>query len=167
VTKLEGFSFGAKPHAVMGAPTLNVGTFEGGSGHQPRFPTRQASASTSAPCREWITRRSSRGCASCSARTRARHRVRPRAGVDDARRRMGAARVRDLRAGARRSAGAAHRAVHDRRGEPAEGLRGRADGDSRAGEAAMAHQTDEYCSMERIRQSVALYEAIIQDWIKK
>jgi len=34
------------------------------------------------------------------------------------------------------------------------------------GEAAMAHQTDEYCSMERIRQSVAIYEAIIDDWIK-
>ena len=32
------------------------------------------------------------------------------------------------------------------------------------GEAAMAHQTDEYCNMERIRQSVAIYEAIIQDW---
>jgi succinyl-diaminopimelate desuccinylase len=34
------------------------------------------------------------------------------------------------------------------------------------GEAAQAHQTDEYCSMERIRQAVALYEAIIDDWIK-
>ena len=32
------------------------------------------------------------------------------------------------------------------------------------GEAQMAHQTDEYCSMERIRQSVAIYEAIIRDW---
>jgi succinyl-diaminopimelate desuccinylase len=32
------------------------------------------------------------------------------------------------------------------------------------GEAAMAHQTDEYCRMERIRQSVAIYEAIIGDW---
>ena len=32
------------------------------------------------------------------------------------------------------------------------------------GEAAMAHQTDEYCNMERIRQSVAIYEAIIRDW---
>ena len=32
------------------------------------------------------------------------------------------------------------------------------------GEAAMAHQTDEYCNMERIRQSVAIYEAIIDDW---
>ena len=31
----------------------------------------------------------------------------------------------------------------------------------------MAHQTDEYCSMERIRQSVAIYEALIEDWIKK
>ncbi len=32
------------------------------------------------------------------------------------------------------------------------------------GEAAMAHQTDEYCSMERIRQSVSIYEALIRDW---
>jgi acetylornithine deacetylase/succinyl-diaminopimelate desuccinylase-like protein len=33
------------------------------------------------------------------------------------------------------------------------------------GEAAMAHQTDEYASQERIRQSVALYEALIRDWV--
>ena len=32
------------------------------------------------------------------------------------------------------------------------------------GEAAMAHQTDEYCNMERIPQSVAIYEALIRDW---
>ena len=32
------------------------------------------------------------------------------------------------------------------------------------GEAAMAHQTDEYVSMERIRQSVAIYEALIRDY---
>ncbi len=32
------------------------------------------------------------------------------------------------------------------------------------GEAAMAHQTDEFCHMERIGQSVAIYEALIQDW---
>jgi succinyl-diaminopimelate desuccinylase len=34
------------------------------------------------------------------------------------------------------------------------------------GEAAMAHQTDEYVSMERIRQSVAIYEALIRDWAR-
>jgi len=34
------------------------------------------------------------------------------------------------------------------------------------GEAAMAHQTDEWVSQERIRQSVALYEAIINDWCR-
>ena len=34
------------------------------------------------------------------------------------------------------------------------------------GEAAMAHQTDEYCNMERIRQSVAIYEALIRDWCR-
>ena len=33
------------------------------------------------------------------------------------------------------------------------------------GEAVMAHQTDEYASQERIRQSVAIYEALIRDWI--
>jgi succinyl-diaminopimelate desuccinylase len=32
------------------------------------------------------------------------------------------------------------------------------------GEAAMAHQTDEYASQERIRQSVAIYESLIRDW---
>ncbi len=34
------------------------------------------------------------------------------------------------------------------------------------GEAAMAHQTDEYCSMERVRQSVDIYEKIIRDWCR-
>jgi len=34
------------------------------------------------------------------------------------------------------------------------------------GEAAMAHQTDEYCSMERIRQSMSIYEALIDDWTR-
>ena len=32
------------------------------------------------------------------------------------------------------------------------------------GEASMAHQTDEYCNMERIRQSVQIYEEVIKDW---
>jgi len=34
------------------------------------------------------------------------------------------------------------------------------------GEPQMAHQTDEWCSVERIRQAVATYEAIIQDWCR-
>mgnify|MGYP003581027528 CR=1 FL=1 len=34
------------------------------------------------------------------------------------------------------------------------------------GEAAMAHQTDEYCSVERLRQSVEIYEKIIFDWCR-
>lgn len=32
------------------------------------------------------------------------------------------------------------------------------------GEPQMAHQTDEYCSQQRIRQAVAIYEALIGDW---
>ena len=35
------------------------------------------------------------------------------------------------------------------------------------GEAAMAHQTDEYASMDRIRQSVAIYEALLRDWASR
>ena len=35
------------------------------------------------------------------------------------------------------------------------------------GEAAMAHQTDEYVSQERIRQSVAIYESLIRDWCRQ
>lgn len=34
------------------------------------------------------------------------------------------------------------------------------------GEAGQAHQTDEYASMERIRQSVEIYEQIIRDWCR-
>jgi succinyl-diaminopimelate desuccinylase len=34
------------------------------------------------------------------------------------------------------------------------------------GEAAMAHQTDEYASQERIRQSVEIYESLIRDWCR-
>jgi len=34
------------------------------------------------------------------------------------------------------------------------------------GEAAQAHQTDEYASMARIRQSVAIYEDLILDWCR-
>ena len=34
------------------------------------------------------------------------------------------------------------------------------------GEAAQAHQTDEYVSMARIRQSVAIYEDLIRDWCR-
>jgi succinyl-diaminopimelate desuccinylase len=34
------------------------------------------------------------------------------------------------------------------------------------GEPELAHQTDEWCSVERIRQAVAIYEAIIKDWCR-
>lgn len=34
------------------------------------------------------------------------------------------------------------------------------------GEAAQAHQTDEHASMERIRESVEIYEQIIRDWCR-
>ena len=34
------------------------------------------------------------------------------------------------------------------------------------GEAAMAHQTDESCSVSRVLESVAIYERLISDWIR-
>jgi len=33
-----------------------------------------------------------------------------------------------------------------------------------SGEPQQAHHTDEYCSMQRIRQSVAIYEELMRDW---
>jgi len=56
VRKLEAFDFRAREHAVMGKPTLNVGTFEGGSGVT-WCRTWLPSASTSARCREWTMAR--------------------------------------------------------------------------------------------------------------
>jgi succinyl-diaminopimelate desuccinylase len=32
------------------------------------------------------------------------------------------------------------------------------------GEPQMAHQTDEYCEIERVKSSVSLYEQVIADW---
>ncbi|MCD6072426.1 MAG: peptidase, partial [Microvirga sp.] len=34
------------------------------------------------------------------------------------------------------------------------------------GEAAMAHQTDEYCLISRIDQAIEAYSRIIEDWCK-
>jgi len=63
-----------------------------------------------------------------------------------------------------REAGAARADLQHRCGESPEVYKGAPTVVLGPGEPQQAHQTDEYCSMERIRQSVAIYEELIRDW---
>ena len=167
VTKLEGFSFGAKPHAVMGTPTLNVGTFEGGSGINLvpdaasigvdiRTVPGMDHAALVARLRELLGKDTELDIVSDLAP------VWTAPGVEWVQR------VFDICEPALGEAPVPRTAPYMT--DAANLLKVYAGAPTvilGPGEAAMAHQTDEYCSMERIRQSVALYEAIIEDWIKK
>src|SRR5229473_5963 len=107
VSSLETFDFAQPAHPVMGPPTMNVGTFEGGQGVN-MVPD--------------------------AARVGVDIRTLP--GMDLARRGMGARRVRDLQAPSRHAARAAHRDVQHRRGQPAEGVSRRANRGARPWRAA-------------------------------
>src|SRR6185295_7683295 len=163
IAKLEEFQFGAAEHPVMGLPTMNVGTFEGGSGvnlvpdlakigvdirtvpgvdHEDllsrlRSLLKEAEITVFADSQSVWTEPDDewmqRVFAICQAVNREKPVARTAPYMTDA------ANLRKVYAGA-----------------PTVVLG--------PGEAAMAHQTDEYCNMERILQSVAIYEAIIKDW---
>jgi len=164
VAKLEGFDFGVAPHPVMGAPTLNVGTFEGGAGVNlvPDAATIGVDIRT-VPGMDH---------AALLARLKALMGEEAELDVfsdlsavwtepekDWVRRVFEICRPVLGEAPEPRTAPYmtdAANLLKVYRGAPAIVLG--------PGEAAMAHQTDEYCSTERIRQAVALYEAIIRDW---
>ena len=165
VAKLEEFDFKAKKHAIMGEPTLNVGTFEGGSGvnlvpdlakigvdirtvpgvdHKKlisRLKTLMGKADVDVfsdlpPV--WTAPDDDwmqRVFEICKPVLGKKPRARTATYMTDA------ANLLKVYAGA-----------------PTVVLG--------PGEAQMAHQTDEYCNMERIRESVAIYEALIDDWIR-
>ena len=165
VAKLEEFQFGVPEHPVMGLPTLNVGTFAGGSGvnlvpdeatvgvdirtvpgmnHEKLLNQlkdvlgegqMQVFADSQAVWTEPQEEWVQRVFAICKPILRESPVARTMPYMTDA------ANLRKVYAGA-----------------PTLVLG--------PGEAGMAHQTDEYCSMERIRQSVAIYEAIIRDWCR-
>jgi succinyl-diaminopimelate desuccinylase len=166
VAALEGFQFGAAAHPVMGSPTLNVGTFEGGSGvnlvpdaarvgvdirtvpgmdHAALLERLKATAVADAEFEVF----SNLGAVWTEPQDEWMQRVfeicRPVIGESP-----------EPRTAPYMTDAANLLKVY--RGAPAVVLG--------PGEAAMAHQTDEYCSMERTRQAVALYEAIIGDWCR-
>jgi succinyl-diaminopimelate desuccinylase len=164
IGKLESFDFGAKTHAVMGAPTMNVGTFEGGSGVN-----LVPDAATIG-----VDIRTVPGIDHASLIARLEALVGEEAEMDvfsnlepvwTAPEQEWVQRVFALcqpvlgerpepRTASYMTDAANLLKVYA--GAPAIVLG--------PGEPQMAHQTDEYASMERIRQSVALYEAIIRDW---
>jgi succinyl-diaminopimelate desuccinylase len=163
IASLEEFQFGVPEHPVMGLPTMNVGTFEGGSGVNlvPDLATIGVDirtvpgtdhskllsrlrdlladgkidviADSEAVWTEPQEAWVQRVFEICGPILKEKPEARTMPYMTDA------ANLRKVYAGA-----------------PALVLG--------PGEAAMAHQTDEYCNMERIRQSVAIYEALIKDW---
>jgi succinyl-diaminopimelate desuccinylase len=165
ISKLEKFDFGAQPHPIMGAPTMNVGTIEGGSGVNlvPDLATIGVDIRTvpGVNHQELISRLKA---------------LIPEAELDvfannDAvwtePQEAWVRRVFEIckpilgEAPEARTAPYMTDAANLRKvyaGVPTLVLG--------PGEAAMAHQTDEYCGMERIRQSVQIYEEIIRDWCR-
>ncbi|MEW5862644.1 MAG: M20 family metallopeptidase [Pseudomonadota bacterium] len=164
VARLEGFDFGVAPHPVMGAPTLNVGTFEGGAGVN-LVPDA---------ARIGVDIRTVPGMDHAALLARLKSLMGEEAELEVfsdlpavwtepdkewVRRVFEICRPVLGEAPEPRTAPYmtdAANLLKVYRGAPAIVLG--------PGEAAMAHQTDEYCSTERIRQAVALYEAIIRDW---
>jgi succinyl-diaminopimelate desuccinylase len=164
--ELEGFDFAAAPHAVMGKPTLNVGTMEGGN----TVNAVPDSASIGVDIRtvpgmdhEKLLQRLKRLLGS-DVEFDVFSNLKPvwTAPDDDWMRR-----VFEICRPATGAAPEPRTAPYMT--DAANLLKAFAGAPTvilGPGEAAMAHQTDEYCSMERIRQSVAIYEAVIRDWLR-
>jgi succinyl-diaminopimelate desuccinylase len=164
VSRLEGFDFGVKPHPVMGGPTMNVGTFEGGQGVN--MVPDEASVG--------VDIRTVAGMDHQKLLARVADLLGKEAELDvfsD----MGAVwtepdgewvqRVFEI---CGRYLGARPTPKTATYNTDAGNLRTAYAGAPTVvlgpGEPQLAHQTDEYCNMERIRQSVAIYEELIQDW---
>ena len=165
IARLEGFEFGVAAHPVMGAPTLNVGTFAGGSGVNvvPDAATIGVDVRTVpgmdheallGRLREMLGEAELEVFSDLNAVWTAPEEewvqrvfgickpiLNETPGARTAPYMTDAANLRKV-------FGAAPTVVLG------------------PGEAAMAHQTDEYCRVERIRQAVAIYEAIIRDWCR-
>src|SRR6266581_5626046 len=164
VAKLESFDFQVKKHPVMGAPTMNVGTFEGGQGVN--MVPDMASVG--------VDIRTVAGMDHAVLLQKLKNLLGPDAEVDvfsnmnavwtppeqEWVQRVFQISGRHLGAKPTPKTAAyntdAGNLLKVYKGVPAVVLG--------PGEPQQAHQTDEYCSMERIRQSVAIYEDLIRDW---
>ena len=165
VSALESFDFRAKPHAVMGTPTMNVGTFAGGSGVN-MVPDTAAIG---------VDIRTVPGMDHSALIERLRETI----GDADMEvfsnlppvwtppQQEWIERVFEICRGQSGSRPEARTATYMT--DAANLLKVYAGAPTVVlgpGEPELAHQTDEWCSQERIRQSVALYEAIIKDWCR-
>ena len=166
VAKLETFDFRASAHAVMGAPTMNVGTMAGGSGVNMVPDTATIG----------VDIRTVPGMDHAALITRLRQTI-----GDDAEMQVFSNlppvwtppdhewiervfTICQAHAGKRPQARTATYMT-----DAANLLKVYAGAPTVVlgpGQPELAHQTDEWCSSERIRQAVALYEAIIKDWCR-
>jgi succinyl-diaminopimelate desuccinylase len=164
VAKLEGFDFGVKPHPVMGGPTLNVGTFEGGQGVN-MVPDE---------ARIGVDVRTVAGMDHEALLSRLKDLLGKDAELEvfsdmnavwTEPQQEWVQRVFEIAGsvlGARPSAKTA--SYNTDAGNLLKVYSGAPTVVLGPGEPQLAHQTDEYCSMARVRESVAIYEAIIRDW---
>ena len=166
VSELEAFDFGAAPHPVMGAPTMNVGTMTGGSGVNmvPDTATIGVDIRTVPGMDHGALLERLRGVLGKDAEMEVFSNLPP---VWTPPQQEWVERVFDIcktHLGARPEARTASYMT-----DAANLLKVYAGAPTIVlgpGEPQMAHQTDEWCSMERIRQAVAMYEAIIRDWCR-
>jgi succinyl-diaminopimelate desuccinylase len=163
IRELEEFQFGVQEHPVMGLPTMNVGTFEGGSGvnlvpdlAKIGVDIRTVPGTNHEELLKKLKTLLAEGAVEVFADSQSVWTEPNEAWMQ---------RVFEIckpilgEAPAARTAPYMTDAANLRKvyaGAPAVILG--------PGEAAMAHQTDEYCTMERIRQSVQIYEELIRDW---
>ncbi|MGH8725575.1 MAG: M20 family metallopeptidase [Burkholderiales bacterium] len=163
VARLEGFDFGVKPHAIMGKPTLNVGTMEGGNtvNAVPDSATLGVDIRT-VPGMDHEELLKRMRAALPEAELDVFSNLKPVWTAPD---QEWIQRVFEICKPYVGGAPEARTAPYMT--DAANLLKAYAGAPTVVlgpGEAAMAHQTDEYASMERIRQAVGIYEALIRDW---
>jgi len=164
VARLEAFDFEVPPHPVMGKPSMNVGTFEGGNAVNsvPDAASVGVDVRTVAGMDHAVLRTRFQALLGDDTElevfsdmnavwTEPEHEWMQRV-FEICRRHLGAT-PEPRAASYNTDAGNLLKAYA---GAPVVILG--------PGEPQLAHQTDEYCSVERVRQSVAIYEELIRDW---
>ena len=166
VAKLENFAFEISAHPVMGAPTMNVGTFEGGQGVNmvPDIASIGVDIRTVA------------GMDHAALLSRLKNLLGKEAELDvfsdmnavwTEPRQEWVQRVFEIAGKHLGTQPTPKTATYNTdAGNLLKVYKGAPTVVLGPGEPQQAHQTDEYCSMERIRQSVAIYEDLIRDWCR-
>jgi succinyl-diaminopimelate desuccinylase len=164
VSKLEAFDFNVKPHPVMGGPTMNVGTFAGGQGVN-MVPDE---ASLGVDIRTVAGMDHAALLARLSTLLGKEAEIEVFSDMNAVWTEPSAEWVQRVFEICSRHLGSRPQAKTATYNTDAGNLLKVYAGAPTVvlgpGEPQLAHQTDEYVSMERIRQSVAIYEELIRDW---